>query len=488
MREWFTESVLVLLGVRDATLQVAQTLTVLLDMRTVAQLLLAALAILFAALVGAADPKPVDLTDLKDAVKAATKKGANVYEVEKALDALEKRLAKGWTAPKPKDPPPAELTALREAVKTAARKGESMDAIRREVEAIEKALLSRIVGDTPAAVIIVANYTSSEVVLSVAEPGEKARSHTIRAHHVQPVTLSGPANLASPLGKWQKIRVDPYRAYVFLADDAGRVRVEGIELPGRSRDEGVEDEKKAQRRDPVKRDPVKIPVTLLVDDADPRTTARWQADVRKRFEAAAEILEAQSGFHLDVAGFDTWKSDLKAKTTKDQLAAFEAAVRVKSGGLAVGFISRRLDQGKDAPFGACRGLRATHVLVREWAPNYEGERVEILVRYLAEAFGAVGSSDTGSVMRPQLGDGQVLHTGFVVRLDPLNALALNLWADQRRAGMIDPADVPRVDGARLLRVYRALAAALPGDARAAEYVKELEKARRKSDDAVGDPP
>jgi hypothetical protein len=446
-------------------------------MRSAAGRLLAAIAfaILFAGFADAADSRPVDLTDLKEAVKAAAKKGGNVYEVAQALSMLEKRLAKGWTVPKPEDKPPAELTALRAAVEAAARKGESVDAIRGELDAVEKALLGRIIRDAPAAVIIVANYTSKDVALSVAEPGETARKHIVAAHHVQPVTLSGPANLASPVGKWEKVRVDPYHAYVFLADEKGRVRVEGIELPGRSTERAAGTEKNPRKRDPVKRDPVKIPVTLLVDDADPRTEARWRSDIRKRFDAAAQILEAQTGFRLEVAGFDTWKSDPKATTPKGQLTAFEAAVRVKTGGLAVGFTSRRLDEGEKAPFGDCRGLGAAHVLVREWAPKDEGERVEILVRYLAMVFGAVGSPDTGSAMRPRLGDGQALFAGFVVRLDPLNALALNLWADQRRVGVMDIADVPPVDRARLLSVYRALAEAAPADVRAAEYTRELEK-------------
>ena len=362
-----------------------------------------------------------------------------------------------------------------------------MEAIRRELEAVEKALLSRLIGDAPAAVIIVANQTSTEVALTIAEPGEKGRRHTIAARHVQPVTL-WPAELTSPLGKWEKIRVDPYRAYVFLADESGRVRVEGIELPGRSSDGAVATAKKSPKRDAVKRDPVKIPVTLMVDDVDPRTPTRWQADVRKRFNAAAEILEAQTGFRLEVAGFDTWKSDPKTKTIKDQLTSFEMAVRVKNDGLAIGFISRRLDQGKGAHSGAVAvagqpmfwsvsGRQITRASESRsssgiWRWHWERSKVRIPAR----------SCDR------RLGDGQVLHTGFVIQLDPLNALALNLWADQRRVGIVDVADVPPVDRARLLRIYQCVSAALPGDVRAKEYVREFEKYRPKSDDPVGDPP
>jgi hypothetical protein len=246
--------------------------------------------------------------------------------------------------------------------------------------------------------------------------------------------------------------------------------------------------KNAPKRDPVRRDPVKVPVTLLVDDADPRAMARWRADIRKRFDGAAKILEAQTGIHLEVEEFSTWKSDPEATTVEAQLTTFEARARVKTDGLAIGFISRKVAEGKNVPFGACRGLGAAHVLVREWVPRDEGEQVEILLRYLAVAFGAVESPDTDSVMRARLGDGQARFAGFVIRLDPLNALALNLWADQRRAGVMDLAEVPPISRPHLLRVYRALAAGAPRDVRGMKYVKELETNLPKSDDPVGNPP
>src|SRR5262249_11401196 len=70
-------------------------------------------------------------------------------EVAKALDAVAKMLAKGWTAPKPDEAPPAEMTALREAVEAAARKGENVDAVRDELDAVEKALLGRVLTAAP---------------------------------------------------------------------------------------------------------------------------------------------------------------------------------------------------------------------------------------------------------------------------------------------------------------------------------------------------
>jgi serine protease Do len=88
------------------------------------------------------EPKTADLTELRDAVKAASKRGDNVDEVEKALSAFEKAMGKGFKSDL-KDPP-AELTALRNAVEAASRKGENVEDIRKQLDAVEMKLLGRV--------------------------------------------------------------------------------------------------------------------------------------------------------------------------------------------------------------------------------------------------------------------------------------------------------------------------------------------------------
>jgi len=323
-----------------------------------------------------------------------------------------------------------------------------------------------------AAVIVIANYTPTDAEFTLVEVGGKPRTHTLPAYQVAPFVVAGPADLAAttaPGGAKQPLRVDPYHAYAFIPDRSG-LRVELLELPGATPERDTRPELNAPDR---KR--VKIPVTLLVDDIDPRADALWHAETRKRFEAASGILEAQTGFRFEFAAYDTWKSDPKAKQVEAQRATLEGAVVVKPGALAIGFTNRKLDEGKNTPFGACAGRGAAHILVRESAPKNESERVEVLVRYLAVSLGAVGSPDPGSAMRPNLGDGQAGKRGFVVRLDPLNVLALNLWADQHRLGVKNPANLPEIERIRLVRVYTALLLASPGDATAADAVRELEK-------------
>jgi hypothetical protein len=319
-----------------------------------------------------------------------------------------------------------------------------------------------------AAVIVLGNYTTQEVAFTLTTLDEKPRSITIPAYHVQPVAVTGPSTLTLA-GKDEGVRVDPYNAYVFIPDRVKTVRIQGLELPGKAPERDARPE-----LNPKPRVPFKVPVTLLVDDADPRADKLWQEEVKRRFDAAAAVLNSQTGFQFEFAGFKTWESDGKARDLGAQLPFFEAGVKVRGNGIAVGYTSRKMDEGEKA-LGACKGMGATHILLREWKPRGEPEKIEVLVRYLAVAVGAVTSPDPGSAMRDKPGDGKALYAGFVIRLDPLNALALNLWAEQRQAGRIDLDDVPEPDRTRLLRVYSALLRAFPEDTYASDYVAILEK-------------
>jgi hypothetical protein len=340
------------------------------------------------------------------------------------------------------------------------------------------AILLSLLFVTPAmgGVFVIANYTTEDLTFTVAEPGEKERKHTLPAFSVLPIPISGPADLKLPIGKKNDaVRVELANAYYIVPDRAFGIRIECAELPGKAPERDARPE-----LNPIPRNPVKIPVTLLVDDADPRSEMLWKADARKRFDEAAAILEKQTGFRFEFAGFDTWKSDAKVKEMTAALDVFEDAVKVKPGALAIGFTSQKIDTSQQE-FGACRGMGSSHIIIREWWPKGEPERVEVLVRYLAMSQGAVNSPDPGSAMRAKLGDGLANNGGFVIRLDPLNALVLNLLADQRRQGITKLDAVPQPDRTRLTRVYSALLDAFPGEVQAIDYLNVLDKEVAKAD-------
>jgi hypothetical protein len=329
-------------------------------------------------------------------------------------------------------------------------------------------------GPARAAVVVIGNYTSVPIEFTVAEPDAKPRAHTLESNHVVPVSVTGPAVLTftPPKGKPTALHLEPYTAYVFLPDRTETIRLEGMEMPGKPLERDARPELNPVPRTP----PVKVPVTLLVDDAELRAEKIWQKDLRERFDEAAEAIEKATGIRLVLDGFDTWKSDPDAKNTMDLLTGLETAVKPKPGGLVVGYSSRAFDPKVDPTFGANRGLGGRRVLLREGWPRKEPQRVEVLAHFLAQALGAVGTPDPGSAMRSKLDDDYILRAGAVLRLDPLNALALNIWAEERRREPdVAIATLSPANRHRLTRVYKALLHAAPGDPLALAYLEDLDR-------------
>ncbi len=335
------------------------------------------------------------------------------------------------------------------------------------------------------AVVVIGNYTDKPVAFALAEPKARAREHTLGANDVRAFPVAGPAVLTfAPKGKPVALEVEPYAPYAFVADPAEGARFEALELPGAP----FEGDAKPDPN-PAPRAAVKVPVTLYADDAEARAERLWQGALRARFTEASAAIERASGIRLELAGFDTWKSDPAAKSADELLKGFEGAVKVPPGALAVGYSSRKYDAQAEPAFGATRGAAGRHVLVREWVPRNEPERVEALAGFLARALGAVGSPDFGSFTREPLADGYILRPGAVLRLDPLNALALNLWAEERRR---EPAVAVRTLSAanrhRMARVYKALLKAAPGDTLAIAYLEYLARDPKKDAPPPDAPP
>lgn len=324
-----------------------------------------------------------------------------------------------------------------------------------------------------AGVVVVTNFTPDNVTLTLTEPGREKQSITLRPAQVAPVGVGGPAVLVVPAAPLHlAYHVDPYNAYVIFPDAKTGRRLEGVELPG------MPLEQDTKPGGAAKRDVVRVPVTLLVDDADPRAEALWKDLLGKRLAAASAVFEAHCGVKFEPVAFATWKSDPQAATVPELLADFQQKVKAAPGGLMIGWTSRKVDEKpkEPAPFGGSRTAPAAHVLMREWTPREEAERTEALVHHLGRALGAVPVPDVGSVMREQLGNGLALHAEYRMRFDPLNALVLNVWAEERRSGKVETAaDLSPNGRARLKRVYGALLKAKPGDPSALAYINEFDR-------------
>ncbi len=350
--------------------------------------------------------------------------------------------------------------------------------------------LALLVKGSPAAVFVVGNYTLQPVALNVAEPGAKPREVRLEPFQLTPIIITGPAevNFANRKGP-ARYRVLPYMPYVLQIDDKEGVILQGIELPG----EALPEDGKASDGPPPKSEPYKYPVTLYVDDQDPRTDRVWQADLRRRFDEAANVVEKHSGIRFEFKGFGTWNASNETFEPSGMLEDFEKKVRIKDGELALGYSSRKVDdKNKDIPFGACRGALGTHLLMRELRPKNEAEKVEALIHYLGEIAGAAESPDEGSVMRTKIANGIAINPKYRMRFDPLNTLAMSIWAEELRKGpRLTLADVTPANKLRLGRVYKAMSAAMPDDKLAQNYATEFDNAMavrpRANPPAVADP-
>ncbi|MFO0847766.1 MAG: hypothetical protein U0871_04285 [Gemmataceae bacterium] len=282
-------------------------------------------------------------------------------------------------------------------------------------------------------------------------------------------------------GKPVRYKLTPYTAYLFTAED-DRVSLHGIETPGR-----LPDVTDVPEGPPAPQPPLRVTVKVLVDDADVRSKAVAQQAVRERVAAASAILEQQCGVRLDVVEAGDWKSDPRATDMIELLKGFEKWVGPAPADLAIGFTSRlggkgspRAEEGTVA--GCTRGPLATHILVRETGARTDPEKLEILLHELAHRFGAAHSPDPGSVMRPRLADGLATAARFRIGLDPMNALAVAVWADEIRTGQLKRWDDLRSPArGRLKVIYRALAAATENDTVARDYASMIDRIEERAE-------
>ncbi|HEY3789228.1 MAG TPA: hypothetical protein VGL71_10250, partial [Urbifossiella sp.] len=332
---------------------------------------------------------------------------------------------------------------------------------------------------SPAAVVVLGNFTPAEISVTITEPKQKPQTITIDKAQVVPVTVGGPCEVTfAAKSEKATLRLDPYHAYVFIPDQKTDRRLEGIAMPGEAPERDSRPE-----LNPLPKEPLKIPVKLLVDDADPRADALWRKTLRKRFDEAAAVIEANANVKLEFAGFDTWNSDPETKDINELLADFTAKVTVKPSALAIGYTSRikvdRKEPQNLVPFGAVKPFPTGHILLRESGPRADPEKVEAMIQHIGLALGATlvdPEKDGGTVMRAKIADGLALHPQYRFRFDPLNVLAMNIWVEELRRGPLGkPGDASDAAKARLTRVYKALLLERPGDSNSLVYLDEFDR-------------
>ncbi len=303
------------------------------------------------------------------------------------------------------------------------------------------------VASSPAAVVSVFNATSSDLTFTVEHKGVADNTVSLPAGRTVAVTVGRVPVLRATLnGKQVAFNLDPYTPYLFVEDGKGNVTFSGVELAGHL---PKADDVPA---DPPAAKPLKLPVTLFTDSANPLVKEASEKAVRERFTAAAKLIERHSGVRFEVAEIREWETDAKPESLLAAMGQFERAATVKDG-RAFGFLSRavKADELVAPP-------TATHALVKDGLPKAEAERVEVVTHLLASWLGAVRSADGGSVMRVKLGDGRAAKRDWVVQFDPHNLIVMHIWAEELEAARgPKPEQFSAKARARLAVLYKSIA-------------------------------
>jgi hypothetical protein len=330
-----------------------------------------------------------------------------------------------------------------------------------------------------AGVIVLANRLPDEVVFTLTAEGGAAHEHKVPPRELIAVPTARGLQVAfAAKGGRRTLQLEVDMAYVFKpsADGPGLTGI-GPRPRGERPESPERDGPKAAEGRPARAGTgaaLTIPVKILVDQAEPQTQEGWEPRLRKRVAAASDVLERQCRVKLDVVAVDSWESDNRLTDFSDLLRDFEGKVKVQKARIAIGFINRPLPNPVGQRVGAIQQPLRSHILIREGYPRTEAERAEVVVHEVGHFLGAPHSPEPESVMRARVGDGRVRKEDFPISFDPLNALVVNLVADDMRGR--EPktlADLSRPTRERLAQLYAEIAPTIPEDPTPPKYISLL---------------
>jgi len=318
-------------------------------------------------------------------------------------------------------------------------------------------------------IVVIANRTDQIVEIQPTEGNENLIRHSIPAGGVLPLATEG--TLAVRIGlpdESLQVLLNPDTAHEFSRTEAGKYQVRQIGFapdaaPGKSALLEIRQSNEVGRLREMSI--LTIPVKILVDEDEPLVQDRWEPRLRERLQAASEIMEQHCGVRFKLVEAGVWQSDNGISEFGELLRELEKDVTVAPARLVIGFTSqKRIGSDKDK-MGGTRIPLHSHILIREWSKAMsDRERIEILVHELGHFLGATHSPEGTSVMRAQLVDGQSNVEKFQIRFDPVNALIMNLIAEEMRNRPVSSlAELSSENRQRLSDIYAEISRALPDD-------------------------
>ena len=333
-------------------------------------------------------------------------------------------------------------------------------------------LAAWLVGGLPSAqsgVVVVANRSDRTVKFTVQPAEGKPQEYAVERGDLVPITLAREASISYPSGNGSRRgTLLPNSAYSFVSLPSG-LSLQEILVGEAPRENGSAKEPTAKVADRLT-----IPVKLLVDDDEPTVQRVWEERLRKRLRAASDIIEKHCRTRFEVVAVETWESDNKLTEFKELHEEFERKVKPGPARLAIGFTSQLPHPQGHTDLGTTRCVLHTHILIREWFPRSEPERLEVLVHELGHFLGATHSAEPDSVLRPKLADGKALASSFRIRFDPLSALAMGLVSEEMRLhGARTVADLRPAVREQLIRIYGEAGRGLPDDPAAGDMIRQM---------------
>lgn len=328
-------------------------------------------------------------------------------------------------------------------------------------------LLSGSTGSAVAAVVVLANRTERPVRFTLQPPQGKAVEHTLESGGLLSVSVLGETTAVLPGNANRRYQLQPNTPY-FFRDGTDGPLLEEIGITGRPRPPAKSDIRPTGK--------LTIPVKLLVDDDEPASRRAWEERLRKRLQTASDIIERHCRVRFEVVAFDTWESDNQITDFHQSAREFEKKTSPDKARLAIGFTSQYQEPRLSTHLGLTRNVLGAHILIREWWPRSEQERLEVLVHELGHFLGSSHSPEPISVMRPRLADGKAIAREFRIGFDPLNTLVMCQVAEEvqtRGIQRVQELSAPARDlvGA----IYGEIARALPHDVGANELARWFAK-------------
>jgi hypothetical protein len=337
-----------------------------------------------------------------------------------------------------------------------------------------------------AAVVVLANRAEDDVRLTISSTETKSRSYTIAKGEVIALPVTGDIEISYSAGATPNRRLVRRDEIYYFLGSAKQLQLKQVGFtdtwsnPQQAppEDNGARADQRAVRPDAERenkdRTLLKVPVKILVDQAEPSVQNVWEKRLRRRVEDASDILEGYCRVRFEVVEVGTWESDERLLKLSELLRDLRAKVTPGKARLAIGFTGLRPEKNEDRALGCTHAPLHSHILLREYKLKSEAERLEVLVHELGHFLGACHSPEGDSVMRPRLGDGRANLRAFRIGFDPVNLLVVNLVADElARRPVRSLAQLSPPLRKRLIAIFATLARAMPDDPAAPIYVRML---------------